>query len=254
MRCASCGTQLPQDALFCSSCGKRVELGSVLGVGTDLPPVPPLSQEGRPTRADRPARATHPAAQRGAPEPQEQWQDGDHRASGGTFSVGRIAAMVATFVVLTILGTFALSQIFGSNAPETPAASSTTTDEPVTESPTPGSSVLPGTPESSAPAPSATPSTTPSPSPSATLPAGARKCSTSGSDAVATAYGGNKDTSCAFSNAVRAAYRKAGAPVAPESFRTYSTVTKKWYVVTCGEGSLVRCASANGEAVVFLGP
>ena len=45
---------------------------------------------------------------------------------------------------------------------------------------------------------------------SAALPDGARRCSRSGSDAVASAYSGNRDTSCAFTNAVRAAYRTAG--------------------------------------------
>lgn len=223
--CASCGADLPADARFCTRCGARVELGSLLGVGTDLPPADPA-----------PAHASaHPPV-----DPRE-----DHDAQrDGTFSAGRIAAMAATFVVLTILGTFALSQLFGSGSPEPPATSASGEASP-SSSPEPSPPV---------PSPSEPSAADPTPTPDETLPAGARTCSTSGDDAVATAYSGNKDTSCAFTNAVREAYREAGAPRHPTPFRAYSTVTKKWYDVTCGGGSLVRCASSNQAAVVFLGP
>lgn len=222
MRCATCGSELPSDARFCSRCGGKVVLGSVLGVGTDLPPV-----------------------QRVAPEPVHA-PPGDDPGTHGGFSAGRLAAMVATFVVLTIIGTYTLSQVFGPDAPEQPSGSAGSTAGPGT------ASAPPETPPE--PSGSGSAGTAAAPTPSATLPDGARRCSRSGDDAVATAWSGNSDTSCAFTNAVREAYREARAPVHPTSFRTYSTVTKRWYDVTCGAGELLRCASADGAAVVFLGP
>ncbi|KGN37642.1 hypothetical protein N803_11335 [Knoellia subterranea KCTC 19937] len=167
---------------------------------------------------------------------------------------GRIAAMFATFVVLTILGTWALTQLFGSNpAPTTDASGSQSTS---TSAPPSAGSPSPTTPSETS---------SPSASSSATLPAGApeprltdapKLCNKSGSDAVASAWSGNRDTSCAFSEAVRAAYRKLDDTTG--TFRTYSTVTKRWYDVTCldadGAQRPLRCHSADGNAVVFLGP
>lgn len=227
MHCVSCGTELIPDARFCTRCGAIVELGAVLGVGTDLPPV------------------SAPHAVRVPPEQVVSRVSG-HHGPNDDFSAGRIAAMVATFVVLTILGTFALSQIFVSDTPESPSASESTGADQGTGDPVPETTPQPSTPESSAAAPS--------PSASITLPEGTRQCSQSGNDAIATAYSGNGDTSCAFTNAVRKAYRAAGAATDPPPFRTYSTVTNKWYNVTCDAGKLVRCQSAAGAAVVYLGP
>lgn len=228
MHCVSCGAELIPDARFCTRCGARAELGAFLGVGTDLPPVP-----------------APPAVPRLPPEQVVSRTSHHHPGPNGDFSAGRIAAMVATFVVLTILGTFALSQIFGTDTPESPSASESTDTGQGTGDPSPETTPPPSTPESS--------SAAPSPSASITLPEGARQCSQSGNDAVATAYSGNGDTSCAFTNAVRKAYREAGAATDPQPFRTYSTVTKKWYDMTCDAGPLVRCQSADGAAVVYLG-
>ncbi|WP_050766621.1 zinc ribbon domain-containing protein [Janibacter sp. HTCC2649] len=236
MHCGSCGADLIPDARFCTRCGARVELGSLLGVGTDLPPVP----------------AQPPVAT----EPQPVAPTEGHHGPGGNFTPGRIAAMVATFVVLTILGTFVLSQLFGSDvadAPNSAATSASTSAGPDTASPSGEPSPEPSPSESSTPEPS-TPEPSASPTSTTALPAGARRCSQGGNDPVATAYSGNKDTSCAFSNAVRKAYREAGAATDPKPFRTYSTVTKRWYDVTCDTASPVRCQSADGAAVVFLGP
>ncbi|MEO7269868.1 MAG: zinc ribbon domain-containing protein [Knoellia sp.] len=238
MHCRSCGAKLIPDARFCTRCGAKVELAALLGVGTDLPPVPAA-----------PAVPAEPPATR---EPQRS--EGHHR-SRGNFTPGRIAAMVATFVVLTILGTFALSQLFGPDAPDQAANSASPDPDPGqgTASPSGESSPAPSPPESSTPE-SSSPGPSASPTPTTALPDGARRCSKSGSDAVATAYSGNRDTSCAFTNAVRKAYREAGAATDPKPFRTYSTVTKRWYDVTCGTASPVRCQSADGAAVVFLAP
>ncbi|WP_404386198.1 zinc ribbon domain-containing protein [Knoellia locipacati] len=226
MNCATCGGVLAPDARFCPRCGARVELGSLLGVGTDLPPVPPSEE----------------------PE-QPDISAADGSRQGGDLTPGRVAAMVATFVVLTVIGTFVLAQLFGSDPPEsstaaqgTPSSSDTgAASPPATASATPSG---PGTPSASA--------SVSSPTASASLPEGARRCSRSGSDAVASAWSGNRDTSCAFTNAVRAAYREAGAPTQPTPFRVYSTVTKRWYDVTCAGSPLLRCA--DGAAVVYLGP
>jgi hypothetical protein len=242
MHCSSCGAEIIPDARFCTRCGAKVELAALLGVGTDLPPVPAA-----------------PAVTPAAAEPPTVWEPqrspGHHRSSG-SFTPGRIAAMVATFVVLTILGTFTLSQLFGTDVPDPVATSATSDPGQGTASPSGESSPEPSTesstPDPSTPAASASP--TPTTTPSTELPDAARRCSKSGSDAVATAYSGNRDTSCAFTNAVRKAYRDAGAATDPAPFRTYSTVTKRWYDVTCDTASPVRCQSADGAAVVFLAP
>ncbi len=245
MHCGSCGAELIPDARFCTRCGAKVELAALLGVGTDLPPVPAQAPAVR-----QPPPPQQPDAQQGQPQPPAP---ADHHGPGGTFSTGRIAAMVATFIVLTILGTFALSQLFGSDAPDPVATSASPDPGQGTASPPGESSPEPSPPESSTPEPS-TPGPSASPTPTTALPDGARRCSKSGSDAVATAYSGNRDTSCAFTNAVRKAYRDAGAATDPKPFRTYSTVTKRWYDVTCDTASPVRCQSADGAAVVLLGP
>ncbi|MFW5473282.1 hypothetical protein ACOCJ5_08240 [Knoellia sp. CPCC 206450] len=171
---------------------------------------------------------------------------GEPHAPAPTFTPGRVAAMVATFVVLTVLGTWTLSQLFGSTSNGAPDPTGAATAGPTT-SPSTGASAS-GSPKGSAPADDA---------PRPRLADAPQRCSTSGNDAVATAWSGNRDTSCAFTDAVRAAYRKAGAPDGSAPFRTWSTVTKKWYDVTClatESTPPVRCHSADGNAVVFLGP
>lgn len=250
MLCSACGAQLLEDARFCTRCGARVDLGDILGVGIDLGPVAPAGQHSQ--------HPQHPS--------QHAHSDGDQRPGGAagqhrlrapaTFTVGRVAAMIATFVVLTILGTWTLSQLFGPDEPAPSTAASSAVAQGNSDTP----AGEPSATSDSSPAPSPTEpsptgsSPTPSPSPANSLPATARRCSSSGSDVVATAYSGNRDTSCAFTNAVRTAYREAGAGTNPAPFRTYSTVTKRWYDVTCDAATPVRCASADQAAVVFLGP
>ncbi|MDT0212637.1 hypothetical protein Q9R29_01960 [Rothia sp. ARF10] len=165
-------------------------------------------------------------------------------APAPTFTPGRVAAMVATFVVLTVLGTWTLSQLFGSTSSGAPdPTGAVTSASTASSSPSPTASRSGSAPADAAPRPR--------------LADAPQRCSTSGSDEVATTWSGNRDTSCAFSDAVRAAYRKAGAPDGSDPFRTWSTVTKKWYDVTCLATEAtppVRCHSADGNAVVFLGP
>lgn len=298
MHCRSCGADLPADAAYCSQCGARVDLGSVLGVGTDLPPIPsreqhratpteeaevssdaapeagpvqaPAAEEKTPapvaapaqdlseTRelpridpavpapAQPPAPAEPPAPARPVPAVRASAPASapvDHEPEHSRSS---ILAMVATFAVLTIIGTFALTRLLGSDDPE-PVAESTPTSS-VEES----GDVAPA-PSTSAPAPSETPSAEPSPSASTSVPAEARRCSTSGNDAVATAYAGTERTSCEFAASVRDAYRKAGTPSGATSLRAYSPVTKKWYSLSCDGGEPVRCTSTT-NAIVILTP
>ncbi|MFC7485554.1 zinc ribbon domain-containing protein [Knoellia sp. CPCC 206453] len=132
MHCNTCGAELIPDARFCTRCGAKVELAALLGVGTDLPVVPAL-----PAVPAVPAVPAEPPAMR---EPQRS--EGHHRSSGN-FTPGRIAAMVATFVVLTILGTFALSQLFGSDVPDPVATSASTDPGQATASPSDESSPEP---------------------------------------------------------------------------------------------------------------
>ncbi|MFC7485553.1 hypothetical protein ACOCJ7_03430 [Knoellia sp. CPCC 206453] len=271
MPCRSCGVDLPRDAVYCLRCGARVELGSVLGVGTDLPPFPPRNQ---PAPAPEPVPVTEPAphedltktsvlprlqvpaaagprqqptpATPAAPIPPTPPVGGD--TSGGSgHSRGSVIAMVATFVLLTIIGTFALTRILGSDDPAPTAVAPSVTSEEGEPSPS-DSAAAPST------SPSATPETSPSPSTSAAfVPAGARPCSTSGSDSVATAYAATDRTSCEFAAAVQEAYRKAGAPDGATTLRAFSPVTKKWYSLSCDGGAPVRCTSTT-NAVVLLGP
>ena len=268
MHCRSCGADLPVDSAFCSQCGARVELGSVLGVGTDLPAVRPqeqqpedLSQTRELPRVD-PAVAPPSAGSTGrheAPPVREKSgvQAGGSSGSGGHHEPGRdghddgpkhsrnsILAMVATFAVLTIIGTFALTRLLGSDGSQPTTASSSSTsaaEESGDASPAPKTST----------SGSASPEV--SPSASTSVPAGARRCSTSGSDSVATAYAGSERTSCEFAAAVRDAYRKAGNPEAATSLRAYSPVTKKWYSLSCDGGEPVRCTSTT-NAIVLLAP
>jgi hypothetical protein len=237
MRCRSCGTDLPVDAAFCSQCGSRVELGSVLGVGTDLP-ADDLSQTRELPRVDPAAASQAPAG------PTGRHHEPDGHDDAPKHSRNSILAMVATFAVLTIIGTFALTRLVGSDDPQ-PTTASSSSSSPAEES---GDS-------SPAPKASASGSASPdvSPSASTSVPAGARRCSTSGSDSVATAYAGSERTSCEFAAAVRDAYRKAGSPEAATSLRAYSPVTKKWYSLSCDGGEPVRCTSTT-NAIVLLAP
>lgn len=262
MRCRSCGADLPVDSAFCSQCGARVELGSVLGVGTDLPTAPtaptaateaareqqPEPEPGPQAEPDlgqtrelprlrhpaHPAAAAAAAAPMGEPEP------------GPAHSRNSIVAMIATFAVLTIIGTFALTRLVGSGDPE-PAAQSPSSSVVEESGDAPAASSGP----SGSPTPEGSPSASASASPA--VPAGARRCSTSGSDSVATAYAGTERTSCEFAAAVRDAYRKAGSPEGATSLRAYSPVTKKWYSLSCDGGEPVRCTSTT-NAIVLLAP
>ena len=273
MPCRSCGVDLPRDAVYCLRCGARVELGSVLGVGTDLPPVPPRNQPAPEPEQELEADLTQtaelprlqvppPVAPRQQPAPAAPSQQAASTpppppANGGAVlgsghSRASVMAMVATFVLLTIIGTFALTRILGSDDPQPTAASA---------SPSASSEEGEASPSDSATAPSATPSQTPEPSPSsptpstsaASIPAGARQCSTSGNDSVATAYAATERTSCEFAASVREAYRKAGSPDGATTLRAYSPVTKKWYSLSCDGGAPVRCTSTT-NAVVLLAP
>lgn len=241
-RCTACDAELAPGARFCPRCGaavaspptrdellaqaERARAEARARSGAEAPTAEPADH------AEMPSRHAEPSH-----EPDEPL------APAATFTPGRVAAMVATFVVLTVLGTWTLSQLFGSTtgAPDpTTAATSGSTGSP---SPSPSGSRSGSAPADAAPKPR--------------LADAPQRCSTSGSDEVATTWSGNRDTSCAFSDAVRAAYREAGAPDSPQPFRTYSTVTKKWYDVTCLATEAtppVRCHSADGNAVVFLGP
>ena len=156
-------------------------------------------------------------------------------------------AMVATFVLLTVIGTFALTRILGSDDPAPTAVSPSVSSEEGEPAP-PESAPAPSTSPSAAPDTSASPSTS-----AAAIPAGARECSTSGSDSVATAYAATERTSCEFAAAVREAYRKAGSPDGATTLRAFSPVTKKWYSLSCDGGAPVRCTSTT-NAVVLLGP
>ncbi len=263
MHCRSCGADLPDDAEYCLRCGARVELGSVLGVGTDLPPVvPPAPPEDLGKTAEMPRLpvpndadpVAQPAPAPPAEVPPQQAAPVGNRARGSGHSRGSILAMIATFVLLTLVGTFALTRIIGSGEP-TPSA---TTAPPSSASASPGQPTEPTEPSATATSPSSgTPTTSTSPSPSAsagtTVPAGARRCSTSGSDAVATAYAGTERTSCEFAAAVREAYRKAGTPDGVTTLRAYSPVTKKWYSLSCDGGAPVKCTSTT-NAIVLLAP
>lgn len=259
MHCRSCGADLPDHAEYCLRCGARVELGSVLGVGTDLPPMPSrerpvapddLSKTAELPRVAGPVAPVTSPAQASAPPPPVALQsavptDDDHPKGPG-HSRGSILAMVATFVVLTLIGTFALTRIVGSGDPQ----SSATSAGPTASESSGGSAEPSATPSASAPTPS---TAAPSGSSSATIPAGARRCSTSGSDSVATAYAGTERTSCEFAAAVREAYRKAGTPDGATTLRAYSPVTKKWYSLSCDGGEPVKCTSTT-NAVVLLAP
>lgn len=278
MHCRSCGADLPADAAYCSQCGARVELGSVLGVGTDLPPVPsrerpratppdespratppdepsthdlsetrelprldPAGPPPEPSAPGRPVPAAPAAAPAAATSPAAAPDDHEPEHSRSS-----ILAMIATFAVLTIVGTFALTRLLGSDDPEPAAEGTPTSSVEETGDATPG-------PSTGAPTPSETPSPQVSPSTSTSIPAEARRCSTNGSDAVATAYAGTTRTSCEFAASVREAYRKAGTPGGATSLRAYSPVTKKWYSLSCDGGEPVRCTSTT-NAIVILTP
>ncbi|MFW5473268.1 zinc ribbon domain-containing protein [Knoellia sp. CPCC 206450] len=257
MHCRSCGADLPVDAAFCTQCGARVELGSVLGVGTDLPAAPSrepartpaedLSQTRELPRIDPSAGNVHarpapPAA--AAPAPLEAPADDD---TGQGHSRNSILAMVATFTVLTIIGTFALTRLLGPD--DRPRSTSTS----ASSSPAAAEEAGDAQPAPSTSSPQASSSPEVSPSASSSIPAAARRCSTSGSDAVATAYAGTERTSCEFAAAVREAYRQAGSPGDATSLRAYSPVTKKWYSLSCDGGEPVRCTSTT-NAIVYLAP
>lgn len=284
MRCRSCGVDLPVDAAFCTQCGARVELGSTLGVGTDLPPAPhsdrpqpppatpdDLSQTRELPRID-PA-AAPPVVRRqpepvrpvpvrpGPPDQPAQWEqsvagpaseEGDRPSAHSRSS---ILAMVATFAVLTIIGTFALTRLVGSDDPRPTTQASASRSAAAEESgDAPASSAGPASPSASpTAAPSAPASQEVSPSASTSMPPQARRCSTSGTDAVATAYAGTERTSCEFAASVREAYRNAGTPGGATSLRAYSPVTKKWYSLSCDGGEPVRCTSTT-NAIVLLAP
>lgn len=280
-RCTACDRELTPGARFCPRCGAavasqptrdellaqaeraRAEARARSGAGGSVPraseAVPPAHRTQAP-EAVQPAPDAEPSADH---EPTDVLHVGpmsrhdasrsshddhapaEHDGPAPTFTPGRVAAMVATFVALTVLGTWTLSQLFGSTPDGAPDPTGAATAGSTVSSPPPSPS---GSRSGSAPADAA---------PEPRLADAPKRCSTSGSDEVATAWSGNRDTSCAFSDAVRAAYRKAGAPDGSEPFRTYSTVTKKWYDVTCLTTEAtppVRCHSADGNAVVFLGP
>jgi hypothetical protein len=269
MHCRSCGADLPDHAEYCLRCGERVQLGSVLGVGTDLPPVPQrerpvppgdpseevpedLSKTAELPRVAGPVAAGATAAPSLTPSPDPVGPVDEEPAKRPGHSRASILAMVATFVVLTLIGTFALTRILGSGDP----------DPAVTSATSPSASGSAGGSTSESPEPSATAPSTSAPSPSTqsaapstgvTIPASARRCSTSGSDAVATAYAGTERTSCEFAAAVREAYRKAGTPDGATTLRAYSPVTKKWYSLSCDGGEPVTCTSTT-NAVVLLAP
>ena len=265
MQCRSCEADLPVDAVFCARCGTRVALGSVLGVGTDLPPVPLRDRPQAPSAVTREAGPTDEAELSQTRElprlaPHEPAALPAPRDEGTGHSRNSILAMVATFAVLTLIGTFALTRLVGSDdAPastQSSASSTTPTEEagdaspaPTTTGPVPSPSA--SSPSASSPAESPTPEV--SPTASTSVPAGARRCSTSGSDAVATAYAGTERTSCEFAAAVRDAYRRAGTPGGATSLRAYSPVTKKWYSLSCDGGDPVRCTSTT-NAIVLLAP
>jgi len=269
MHCRSCGADLPVDAAFCSQCGARVELGSVLGVGTDLPVVPPRERTpatgsrddlGQTRELPRIDPAAGPVRSRPAPPPvrepapataaTEASAEGDGHPGHSRSSV---LAMVATFAVLTLIGTFALTRLVGSDDPASSTPTTTSASSPASEE-TGDAQPAPSTsgPEAAS-SPQAPPSQEVSPSASPSVPAEARRCSTSGSDAVATAYAGTERTSCEFAAAVREAYREAGSPDGPTSLRAYSPVTKKWYSLSCDGGEPVRCTSTT-NAIVHLAP
>lgn len=253
MHCRSCGTDLAVDAAFCSRCGSRVQLGSMLGVGSDLPPAVARDTSRSPTDPSGSA----PVEDRNLARETPGGEAGDPGDDGPSYSRSSILAMVATFAVLTIIGTFALTRLFGSDDPrpagapapsavtQGPEESGDTSSSPSATSQTPTSSPS-GTPE---------PSTSPevSPSPASSIPAEARRCSTSGSDAVATAYAGTERTSCEFAASVREAYREAGSPSGATGLRAYSPVTKKWYSLSCDGGEPVRCTTTT-NAIVYLAP
>lgn len=243
MHCRSCGADLPVDAAFCTQCGVRVELGSVLGVGTDLAPGP--RRHGAVSTASDDLGRTRELP-RVAPVPAAEGRSLDD-GTRSRRSRSHVLAMVATFAVLTIIGTFALTRIAGSDdSPPVTAASSAATS-PVSEE----TGDTQSSPSTSSPVPSTTPEV--SPTASSSIPATARRCSTSGSDAVATAYAGTERTSCEFAAAVREAYREAGSPSGATSLRAYSPVTRKWYSLSCDGGEPVRCTTTT-NAIVHLAP
>lgn len=266
--CDSCGTPLTPDAAYCSRCGTRAGLGSVLGVGTDLPPVPDPVRVRGPQGPDLGRTAELPRVDPGAvaathPVPRTP-----------SHSRASIAAMVATFLVLTVIGTFALVRLTGptspsvaagdagdvgaAGAPTGPPAPTAPTGTPPSEGQAADPSSAPSS-DPSAPSPRATPSASssvevsPSPTraPTPVTPVDAKRCSRSGDDAVATAYAGTDRTSCAFAGAVRSAYRKAGTPGDATSLRAFSPVTKQWYSLSCDGGEPVRCTTTTGAVVVL---
>ncbi|MFW5470354.1 hypothetical protein ACOCJ4_09945 [Knoellia sp. CPCC 206435] len=251
--CRSCGTSLAPDAAYCSRCGSRVELGSVLGVGTDLPPVPRRDAEPAPLdrTAELPRVETAPTSLAATDPP----------SPTPSHSRGSIVAMLATFLVLTVIGTFALTRLTGSGEPGVAAgaparvpATAPVEEEAVPDAASPSATTTPS-PTPSAPSPSASASPEPSPESSSdaagSVPADATRCSRIGDDAVATAYAGTERTSCAFAGAVRTAYRKAGTPSDATSLRAFSPVTEKWYSLTCDGGEPVRCTTTTGAVVVL---
>lgn len=112
-----------------------------------------------------------------------------------------------------------------------------------------------GTSGNNSPTPTVAAGITPQPPGSeAVLPPDARVCpprSGPAGDYTASAAG-TPVTSCEFSEAVRIAYGRSGPPSAtPRQVNAYSTVTEKWYPMTCtANGPLATCTGGN-DAVVY---
>jgi hypothetical protein len=158
--------------------------------------------------------------------------------------------MVATFLVLSLVGTFTLVRLSGQGGLGEPdvssAASAGASSTPPGEGEAGRGPASPGGTPSDPASPPASPSEAAGP-----VPVEAKRCSSSGDDAVATAYAGTDRTSCEFAGAVRTAYRKAGTPNDATTLRAFSPVTKKWYSLTCDGGEPVRCTSTTGAVVVL---
>lgn len=284
MHCHVCGTALPEGAAFCQSCGTRVPpatppqdapVDAGAATGPDAPgqedlsqtrelprvaPVPPSAVPQEPDWHDEqsaaaPAAPAAAGAAAPAPQPAPQTDAGPRPARSN------LVAMIAAFTVLAVIGVFALTRIFGGGGSDEQADSASSapqTSQPASPDPSQKSAEpSPSEPSTAAPSPSASESATAgSPSPSETgaaIPAEARRCFKSGSDAVATAYAGNDRTSCEFAVAVREAYRRAGTPGDRTTIRAYSPVTKKWYTLDCNGGDPVRCETPT-SAVILLAP
>lgn len=271
MHCHVCGTALPQQAAFCQRCGSPVAreasprftagssqphesssepAGEDLSRTRELPTLASPTSSG-PSPAAGPTEPTGPTgSERPAPRPSDAGSRGGPPRSN-------LVAMVAAFVVLAVIALFALVRLVGggpdggeATASKGAVASSGSAPSEATE----GSQSPTQSPSQSASQQQSQPPSTPSASKTgADIPAEARRCSTSGNDAVATAYAGTDRTSCEFAVAVREAYRRAGTPSGATSIRAYSPVTKKWYTLTCDGGTPVRCETSS-NALILLAP